>query len=184
MHLFQLLLHQLHLRPSGIRSRSWGPLRQRTLINTWHLGTETQNHRLGAQMQDSPRSPAHSCPPRSPVLTGTPLVCPGETACKAEAPGCPPCPRPPGKGDGEGGYLLTLSNPQPTEPYSQAGLALHSARSPVIKVITNLFLLLAHCPQQRSIPTPTLTASSLPGLNHKHGVPKQGLSPEACWQMD
>ena len=94
------------------------------------------------------------------------------TACKGEAIGCPPCPRPPGKGDGEGGYLLTLSNPQPTEPCSQVGLALHSARSPVIKVITDLFLLLAHCPPTtQHFPPPPLTASSLPGLNPQTQCP-------------
>lgn len=146
--------------------------------HTQHLHTKPQNHRLGTRLQDSPSSPAHSCLPHPPVPTSTALVCAGGKRR------CPPCPRPPGKGDGERGFILTRSDRQPAELYSQAGLAPPSARSPVIKVITFLSLLLAHCPSttQHISPTPDcqLFAWSLPT---NAASPWQGLSPETCWQM-
>ena len=54
--LFQLLLHQLHLRPSGIRSQSWGPLGQRILITH---GTDTPRPRTTGLVYNCQIHPAH-----------------------------------------------------------------------------------------------------------------------------
>ena len=54
--LFQSLLHQLHLRPSGIRSRSWGPLRQRILITH---GTYARRPRTTGLVHSCKIHPAH-----------------------------------------------------------------------------------------------------------------------------
>lgn len=132
-----------------------------------------QDHRLGVQRQDSPCSPAHSrssstfsCPPwhsfgvsRGNCLQGKPQD-------------APPVPGPQERETVKERYLQHCQILSPQSPCSQAGLALYSARSPVIKVITDLFLLWHTAPPTtQHFPRPHSGASSLPGLNPQTQCP-------------
>lgn len=155
-------------RPSGTEDTTYTP-RARTLGLAHDSKTWAPTHHLIAVVR-SLLSPS-----------AQPWCVQGELPAQGK-PRCPPCPRPQGKGESESEVLLTGSNSQPTETYSQAGPASHSASSPVINQLHFFSSSWHTAPNNTALP-PTPSCQVFSALPTNAASPWQGLSPEARWQM-